>query len=143
MSPRQIVAVVVRLVAAWLVLQALRTLPAIMTIRPDISPGMLFETIWSVATGAVAVLLWFFPSTIAGKLLPSPSSAAEPSPTADTWLAMGCTLLGMWTLTSTIPHLVFDVLAINYSPAYDDLSQYHHLVISNSVETAIAVWLIL
>ncbi len=143
MTPRQIVAVFLRIFAVWLALQVLRTLPTLFAKGAGEAPGFVYETFLFVLTGAIAVALWFFPSTIAGKLLPSPSVAAESSPTADTWLAMGCTLIGIWTLTSTIPHLVYDALAFSAASTYDDTSQIHEWVASNLVESAIAVWLLL
>ena len=143
MNPRQVVAVALRLFAVWLLLQALRTIPSLFRIGGSEAPGFVYATFMFALTGAIVVALWFFPNTVAGKLLPSSASAPEPSAAADTWLAMGCTLIGIWTLTTTIPRLVFDALALNLESSYDDASQLHYWVAYNLVEFAIAVWLLL
>jgi hypothetical protein len=143
MSPRQIVAVALRVFAVWLVVQSLRSIPGLIAVLFSGESGVIYETFMYALSGAIALALWMFPSTIAGKLLPPPSSTEEVSPTADTWLAIGYALIGIWTLTSTIPRLIFDVLAIRSATVYADASPYHYRVVSDLVESAIAVWLLL
>jgi hypothetical protein len=92
---------------------------------------------------AIILALWFFPQTIAGKLLPSQAGQSQPSTTADTWLAIGCTLIGLWTLTTTIPQLVYSFFVLNTMSSYDDRSQLHQTVLYHAVQLAIAVWLVL
>jgi len=92
---------------------------------------------------AIILALWFFPQAIAGKLLPSQAGQSQPSTTADTWLAIGCTLIGLWTLTTTIPQLVYSFFVLNTMSSYDDRSQLHQTVLYHAVQLAIAVWLVL
>jgi hypothetical protein len=144
-TPYQIVAVALRLFAVWLGLQALRTVPAFFTVSGFRSRGYVYMTFMLALTVVVILALWFFPRTIAGKLLPSREgqSALASTVTADTWLAMGCSLIGLWTLTTTIPRLVYDFFVLNSMSSYDDRSQLEHSVVYDLVELAIAVWLVL
>jgi hypothetical protein len=144
-TPYQIVAVALRLFAVWLGLQALRTVPAFFTVSGFQSPSYVYMTFMLALTAVVILTLWFFPRTIAGKLLPprEGQSSLAPPVTADTWLAMGCSLIGLWTLTTTLPRLVYDIFVLNSMSSYDDRSQLEHWVVYNLVELAIAVWLVL
>ena len=146
MTPRQIVAVALRIFAVWLGLQALQSIPAL--VAKSEAPGFTYASFLFALTAAIVVALWFFPGTIAGKLLPSPTTPPDPAPSPDTWLAMGCALLGMWTLTVTIPRLVTEVLMIKSDHYYSyDLSQVPSwlaaTVAGNLVQCAIGIWLLL
>jgi multisubunit Na+/H+ antiporter MnhB subunit len=142
-TPHQIVAVALRLFAVWLGLQALTTVPSFFTLNGFHSPNYGWVTFMLAITAVVIFALWVFPLTIAGKLIPRPERQAQPSATPDVWLAIGCTLLGLWTLTTAIPRLVYDYVAWNAMSSYDDRSQLQHWVVYHLVELAIAVWLIL
>jgi len=142
-TPYQIVAIALRLFSVWLGLQALRIVPSFFTVSGFKSPSHVYMTFMLALTALVILALWFFPRTIAGKLLPPQEGHSAPSATADTWLAMGCSLIGLWTLTTTVPRLVYDFFVLNSMSSDDDRSQLKHWVLYNLVELAIAVWLIL
>jgi hypothetical protein len=142
-TPQQIVALALRLFAIWLALQTLRLLPSFFTARRIESTGYVWMTFMLALTVVVIVALWVFPRTIAGKLMPTPDPQPQPSATPGVWLAIGCTLLGLWVLTTTIPGLVYDALALNELSSYDDRSELQHSIVSYVVEIGIALWLIL
>ena len=111
MSPHQIIAVAVRLFAVWLALEALQAAVAFLIPPGDLPPTAIAAAILFVPVAALIVaLLWRFPQTIARKLLSS--SAAEPASTAspDSWMAMGCALIGLWIISYALPALIRDTL---------------------------------
>jgi hypothetical protein len=143
MSPHQIVAVALRLFAVWVAIDVLRTLPSFYFARESDAPGLVYSLSFFALTIVIVLALWFFPRTIAGKLL-SPASAEREAPASpDTWLAMGCALIGLWMLTTAVPALVFDVFA--YSSAgsnYDETDKLRHWILYQVVEVLIALWLV-
>jgi len=145
-TPHQIVAVALRLFAVWLALQAFRTLPAFFTLKGTESPNYVWMSLMLAITAVVIFVLWAFPRTIAGKLLPPVDPQLRPPATPDTWLAIGCTLIGLWTLTETIPKLVYDFLLLNWTRMEGPLrlQDWGSLdTIYNVFKLAIAVWLVL
>jgi len=140
-TPHQIVALSFRLFAIWLGIQALGYLPAFFD-RSGFHPGYAYVyTAFMLALYVVVILvLWFFPRTIAGKVLPLQEAQSHAPATADTWLAMGCTLIGLWTLTTTVPRLVYYVYLL---PSTDARWWLGPEVLYEVVRLAIAVWLVL
>jgi len=144
MSPHQTIAVAVRLFAIWLFLYFTRdTLSYYFDAEARGHPGALvFALSVLVLTGAVSTVLWFFPLTVARKLLAAPASDTAPPATPDEWLAAGCVLLGLWLLSLAVPILVRDSL-IQYlyretyggEPATPFLLRY-------VAEIGIALWLV-
>ncbi len=96
MSPHQIIAVAMRLFAAWLGIYVLRTLPQFYFARHSDTPGFLFVLVFFILTGGVVLALGFFPRTIAGKLLSPPNVDPAPSASRAIRLAMGSPLIGLW-----------------------------------------------
>jgi hypothetical protein len=149
MSPHEAIAVAVRLFAVWLAAYALRTASAIIfggaaTIysRPVDARGLIAAGIIGILTLSVALFLWFFPLTVAKKLL-SPPATTAPTKTPDSWLAMGCALIGLWLLASAIPSIVRDALYFYSSfPEHDDLVEFKRWLAYRCVEVMIALWLI-
>jgi hypothetical protein len=135
------VALAVRLFAVWLGIQALGYLVWFVWGKGS-QPADYAYAIFMLAFNAVIIpALWFFPRIIAGKLLPSADAQPRPSPTADTWLAVGCTLIGLWTLADTVPRLVYDLFLLNAMSGHDDLQLW--TVLRDAVKLGIAVWLVL
>jgi len=152
MSPQQIVAVGSRLLAAWLVARL---------------PGEVNQLYWFIATGvdansaslvfftACALLLeillvlalWFFPLTVARRLLRASSSETPATSSPDLWLGMGCALIGLWLLTSSVPSLVLNAyVLVGATDNYATTSIRHdvtHNVFYHTAQIAIALWLIL
>ena len=142
-TPHQIVAVALRLFAVWLGLQTLRTLPAFLGTNGFGPPSYGWVTFILALTLVVIFALWVFPRALAGKLLPPPDSQPRPPATPDVWLSMGCTLLGLWSLTTAIPRLVNELVAWNEMSYTDDRSQLQRWIVYYLVEIAVAVWLLL
>lgn len=112
MSREDIVAILVRLFGLYMLFVAIRALPALATVLSDSQEGAVALAASLVATGLFAALLWFFPLTIARKLLPaaseSPAGAALDAKTA--W-ALAISAVGVWlvarALTDAVYWLVF------------------------------------
>jgi hypothetical protein len=147
MTPHQIVAVALRLFAVWLGIQTLRTLPAFFAVNSSDAPGYVYAVFMFALTAVLVLAFWFFPRAITGKLLPHGVAESQPAVTADTWLAMGCSLIGLWILTTTIPRLVFDTFALNSMSnsmsSFEDRSQLLRGVLWELGQLAIAIWLVL
>jgi hypothetical protein len=142
MSPIQAVSVAVRIFAVWLALYVLRTVSSIAFLRHSQQPGLWVPVALTVVTALLAAALWFFPRTIAGTLL-SPDNARPQGPASpDLWLAMGCSLLGLWMLTSSLPSLVLGAYALFYVDSGISDSDLKSTVLYNLVEVAAALWLI-
>jgi hypothetical protein len=87
-TPQQMVALALRLFAIWLGIQALGYVVWFFWGRGS-QPADYAYVIFMLAFNAVIIpALWFFPRTIAWKLLPSDDAQPQPSATADTWLAV-------------------------------------------------------
>ena len=112
MSPHQAVAVAVRIFAAWLGITVLRDLASFAFLRQSDIPGYGFAVIVVALAALLVAALWFFPGTIAGKLLSPDNARPEAAASPDLWLAIGCALLGLWMLTSALPTLIFDTYAL-------------------------------
>ena len=142
MTPHQIVAVALRLLALWLGIGVLRIVPSFFVIGTSGARGSAY-TLFTLGVTAVFVIgLWFFPHSIAGKLLPSPSTEARSPTASDTWLAMGCSLIGLWILTTTVPRLAVDLYVLSYMPGADDYSPVRRSILYEFAEAVIALWLI-
>jgi len=140
MTPYQIVAVALRLFAVWLAIGALRALPSYFV---ESYPGRGYALFISALTCALALAMWFFPLTIARKLLSRETAEVRGTATPDTWLAAGCSLIGLWILTTAVPKIVYDLLVLNSTSGYDDTSQIRHWIVYNLLEVAIGIWLVL
>jgi hypothetical protein len=139
-TPHQIVALALRLFAIWMGIQALGYVPWFFQVRGSQSPDYVYVTFMFALNVVIILVLWFFPRIIAWKLLPSDDTRSQPPATADTWLAMGCTLIGLWTFTTTIPRLVEYLYLVKST---DDRWGLAPEVVSELVKLAIAVWLVL
>jgi hypothetical protein len=144
MSPHQTVAVAVRIFTVWLLLYSTSD---ILSFYFDSEArghaGALTVAFAALAlTCAVGAALWAFPLTVARKLLPP--SAAEPAPpaTPDAWLAVGCTLIGLWVLSSAVPLLFRDLLMHALYPEALAQPGGNLYVFRYVAEIVIAVWLV-
>jgi hypothetical protein len=144
MSPHQVIAVGVRLFAVWLGISVFRAVPSLYFGRYGFEAHPLVATVTLLVASAVVVFLWLLPQTIARRLLPSSNSEALPSASPDLWLAMGCALIGLWVVSSTLPSLIQDALILlAWSGGSDDISSVKHQLVYNAVEVAVGIWLVL
>lgn len=146
MSPQQIVAVMARLLAVWIVIHLPgQAYELLLPGSRDVDSSMrVFAAGGFGLEILVSLALWFFPLTIARKLLRSSSEDRPPPSSSDIWLGMGCALIGLWLIATSLPALVIDVFvlasAINAS---GDISSLRQNVLYYLAELAIASWLIL
>jgi hypothetical protein len=136
-TPQQIVAVALRIFAVWWGIQTLRTIPSL--VRSLDSPSHVWWTFMLGLYIAIMLTLWFFPRTIAGKLVPPSDEKPQPPATPDVWLTVGCMLIGLWVLTTTLPRLVYDLITVNAVLGYDD----RYWILPSIAEVAVAIWLTL
>ncbi|HEV2271027.1 MAG TPA: hypothetical protein VGR92_16360 [Steroidobacteraceae bacterium] len=139
MTPKQIVALAVRLFAIWLAIQVLRMVPWFFEPGAFQASSHVWNTFIVALSAVIVLILWLSPRIIAGHQL---TSAGGPPTSADTWLIMGCMLIGLWTLTTTVPRLVYDTIALNSTPYGEDNPTLHYWIAYNLAELCIAAWLI-
>jgi hypothetical protein len=146
MSPYQIIAVMVRLFAVWVTIHLPGQLYAFYFAGTKIDQPYTGVITVGILFAALAIVLglWFFPMSIARKLL-SPSALEEtPATTPNTWLSMGCALIGLYLLTEYLPPLIRDSLVLLSSETFaGDFSALRSSIIYLLFMVAIAIWLIL
>ena len=108
MSPTQAAALGVRLFAIWLAIYCARWAPYLFGVARDSDElAIIGVTVLATLVSILAVLvLWFFPRTVAGAILPASDAAPSVAHSPDTWLAVGCALLGLWVLSDAVPGIV-------------------------------------
>jgi len=146
MSPYQIIAVMVRLFAVWLAIHLPGQLYAFYFEGTKIDqPYTGLITVGILLAALVIILgLWFFPMSIARKLLSAPALEEASPTTPDTWLSMGCALIGLYLLTEYLPSLIRDSLFLLSSETLaGDFSALRNSIIYLACMVVIAVWLIL
>jgi hypothetical protein len=146
MSPHQVVAVAARLFAVWLVIHVPGQVYEFFSEQAKLHDSTLpFFALCVMVIEVIAILtLWLFPHTIARRLLGAPSAEPAPPASADTWLRIGCALIGLWLLATAVPALMLDAFALSYlTAAVDDSSSLRRSVFYYLAEVAIGVWLIL
>jgi hypothetical protein len=144
MSPHQAIAVAARLFAVWLLIHLPGQAYAFFADQSRLSDPRLRLITLSVVVVELVVILafWMFPDTIARTLLRS-SSAEPPAPSsADAWLSLGCALMGLWLLATSLPALVVDVFAWS-SMQLEERSFLWRSVFYDFSQVAIGVWLTL
>jgi hypothetical protein len=137
----------VRLFAIWLAIYWARWIPYLYTQAHE-AEGMMETAVAVIVTvlGIAFVLaLWFFPRTVARTLLPSESNPPALKSHPGSWFAVGCTLLGLWVLTSAVPALVRNAYVLLYvqrnnMPVPEGWGSG---VLYYSVELGVGVWLLL
>ena len=145
MSPHQTVAVAVRLFAVWFAIYVMREASAFyLQGRAQRDPYVLLIVLGVLALAlAFIAVLWFFPRSIAQGLLPGAGAQPQPPASADTWLAMGCGLIGLWLLTSALPALTRNSLLLYlYRDAGSDTTNLRIGLYYYSAELVVAAWLI-
>ena len=151
MSREDIVAIASRLFAVFLVVTTVRlTAPLIQPSEFFSSTGQLLLFLFALILPAlvVAALLWFFPLSVARKLLPvmrEPRTAV--SPTFQTALELGLTLIGFWVLATAISDSIYWIVLFLHIynsavPVEIDVSQKASLV-ATGAQLLLGFWLVL
>ena len=144
MSPHQAVAVAVRLFAVWLVIYLI---PGVVGFyaqyeKQNDPHRLVIAVAVSLVAAALVLALWFFPLTIARRLLTSSSAAPAPPASPDMWLAMGCALIGLWLFGTNLPALIYNALILHFTAdTYEDTSQVRQRLYYDLGELVIAAWL--
>jgi hypothetical protein len=123
MTPLQIATLVLRLAAvAWALIAIHYTYEAFVQTLFEPYTSLRLAGFWfylAAHLGACA-LLWFFPTAIARKLVPSladtPVSPPSPSPQ---WYTLGVMIIGTWMFTRAVPDVVYYIGLASFSRALD------------------------
>jgi len=147
MSPTQAAALGVRLFAIWLAIYCARWAPYLFGVARDSDEiAIIGVTVLATLVSILAVLvLWFFPRTVARAILPASDAAPSVAHSPDTWLAVGCALLGLWVLSDAGPGIVRMIYVFVYtSRAEQSLPEgWSAGLVYFLAETAIGAWLLL
>ena len=151
MTAAQIVGLGVRLFAIWLVVSVLRHLPGMWQFNASGAAASDGST--NVVVGVVAVLilalaagLWFFPLTVASKLIPRSSKTDHLQLPVDQAQSVGFSLLGLWVLTNAVPDS-FYWLFMTYQASRPNsmlelrANEYLYMV-TTAVEVILGIWLL-
>jgi hypothetical protein len=149
MSREDIIAVATRLFAVFLALASIRYASQAVAF---LDGEHLRRTVWFLAETLlpliVALPLWFFPLTVAHKLLPvmrgdKKAISSETTPLIE----VGCTLLGLWLLAAAISDVVYWSLFLfivsHQSHDYTLSAENIGAIITTIIEFAVALWLLL
>ena len=144
MSPHQIIAVAVRLLAIWLFALIAMNVPYYFLNTPlqGESDSIAAFIVGAVLIVFVALMLWKFPLTVARKLISTESQASDTERQPDMWLAMGCALMGLWMIVSVIPAFIQSLVVARseFGGGYSDhLSIWLGLYLP---KTLIGLWLV-
>jgi hypothetical protein len=152
-APIQVVAVCLRFLAIVWLLYALNNAYGAMSylgLQGGV-PGSRW-VVW-VQAGLQLVIcgaLWFFPVTIASKLLPSYSRPPDPQnpPHLHEWQTLGVICIGLWALSRAVPDLVYWITYMGMafegdSPVGDLAPDQKAGFIATLVEIAVGLWLVL
>ena len=144
MSPHQIIAVAVRLFAVWLAATALLNIPYYYLNAVGQSSSDTIWFFWPIVLPLllIAVALWRFPLTIAGKLLPSPESKSVEEASPDLWLSMGCALIGLFFIGSTVPSLLVGLIQNRETLLSQLAGNFQYWLANELLRLAIGVWLV-
>ena len=146
MSPHQIIAVMVRLFAVWVTVHLPGQLYSFYfqgTKFDQPQTGLITIGILIVVV-ALVLGLWFFPLSIARRLLGSSPLENTPPASSNTWLATGCALIGLYLLTEYLPSLVRDVVVFSSTERLTgDFSELKSSIAYFVCMVAIALWLII
>ncbi len=147
MTPHQTLAVAVRLFAIWLAVYTMRTLPVMY--MEGAGAGNAVYNFVSVGLAILMVLLvlflWFFPKSVARNLLATETVSTRESSSPDTWLAVGCALLGLWLLVPAITGCIYNLSVlyrVHQYPAIETMD-LHISWIYHIAEIAFGIWLLL
>jgi hypothetical protein len=106
------------------------------------SPALLVSFSFGILAFGLLYLLWRFPLTVANKLLDS--SAREPVEPAspDLWLALGCSLIGLWLLSSYVLSLI-QTLTMLWNISEYDYPVFIFNLAYDLTAVALGLWLVL
>lgn len=150
MSREDLIAVAARIFAVFLLVTVVRSFPSTIALLDQEGPRPSLVLVGFVLASSLAVcaFLWFFPLTVARKLLPVMSEPrSETAMSGSVALSVGLTLLGVWVLAYALPDSVYWATLFLLTRQVDGgYFEWGHEQIANIVTTVaellLAVWLI-
>jgi hypothetical protein len=152
MTSAQIVGLGVRLFAIWLVVSILRHVPGMWQF--NLSDAAASNSSTNVVILVVAFLilalatgLWFFPLTVANKLIPRSSRTDHIHVPIEQAESLGFSLLGLWVLASSVPDLFYWLFMAYHASRPTSIlelraSEYSYMG-ATAVEFILGIWLLL
>lgn len=111
MRKEQIVGIAVRLFAIFLVLYTLRYASSLLpyaALPPPNNISFAFISTLALFPILAAVLLWFFPLSVATTLIPGIKTKKQPAPLdAGGIEVVAFSVMGLWALTTAIPDILY------------------------------------
>ena len=104
MTPQQFVGTAVRLFALFLLSVTLRMFGVVTAFKAQLPDAGPWFYLMPLATFALAVFLWFFPMTVAHKLVPRTGHTNTINLPAREMAAVGPVILGLWALLESLPY---------------------------------------
>ena len=89
----------------------------------------------------IAIGLWFFPLTVASKLISGKTTTEYPAISLDQIQSVGASLLGLWVLSSAVPNLGYYAIAIFATGATVESGAFATIV-RLTIEVVIGLWLL-
>jgi hypothetical protein len=152
MTGAQLVGLGVRLFAIWLVVYVLRYIPGVWRFSASAASVGTESTNAVIVAVTIAILalaagLWFFPLTVASKLLPPTAKTDQAHIPIEQVQSVGFSLLGLWVLTSAVPDSFYWVFMTYQSSRPNSIlelgSSDYAYVVTTAVELVLGVWLLL
>jgi len=148
MTAIQITGLGVRLFAVWLFVYVVRNFPSIWffnTQQGDASANLVVVMTMLVVF-AVIGLLWFFPLSVASKLLPPTVSDNRVALPPEQVQAVGFSLLGLWVLVHAIPSALYWVFMSYHAAKPMSLTELrpddYASISTTGLEIVLGVWLL-
>lgn len=150
MGREDLVAVATRLFAVFLFVTVARTVPSAIALFGQGSgqPSFVLVALVLACSFAICALLWFFPVSVARRLLPAMREPrSETAMSGAVALSVGLTLIGVWILASTLPDVFYWSTLFLASRSMDaggyawDAESVAS-VVTTVVEQVVAAWLI-
>ena len=150
MSREDFVAIAARLFSIYLLLSVIKHMPLTMQLISQ-DQGEIWEFLYALVLVLgliVCALLWFFPLTVARKLLPvMREPRSEQALDASIAMSVGLTLIGVWVMAYALVDAVYwltlfvrtrQIDATHFEWSHDQIAG----IVATAVELFIAVWLI-
>ena len=150
MSREDVVAVAVRLFAIYVVFTILRTSPAAAQFLSS-NDGVVWASVFIavlVICALICAFLWFFPLSIARKLLPAMREPRSEQAVGErVALSLGLTLIGVWFFASALTDATYWLVLVIRSKQLKDIPmEWTDKQIASMAEVAVqlllSVWLI-
>lgn len=151
MTGAQIIGLGVRLFAIWLVVSILRRVPGMWQFNVaaagagDSSTNVVIVVV-AVLILALAAGLWFFPLTVANKLIPRSSRTDHIHVPIEQAESVGFSLLGLWVLAGSGPDSFYWVFmgyqALRPNSILELRASEYSYMVATAVELILGVWLL-